>query len=193
MENDENVETGAPAPDQNTETDITVDPVPDGPAADPVTENQTGDQASAEAEDQTGDQASAEAGDQTGDQASAEVGDQTGDQTAAEAGDQTEGQEPAAEETENGEQGGETNITIVRPPAQITYQYQIDEDTTYHVDIQNDTTSPVPVLVTETLIEKEPGIMDKRLEDYTVTEGLLLLILLVLALRFVVDLGRRIF
>ncbi len=180
MENDENVETGAPAPDQNTETDITVDSVPDGPAADPVTENQTGDQASAEA------------GDQTGDQASAEAGDQTGDQASAEAGDQTEG-DPAAEETGDGEESGGTNITIVRPPAQITYQYQIDEDTTYHVDIQNDTTSPVPVLVTETLIEKEPGIMDKRLEDYTVTEGLLLLILLVLALRFVVDLGRRIF
>lgn len=97
----------------------------------------------------------------------------------------------ADEESDTGE-GNVTNITIVRPPVQITYQ--ADGDTTYHVDVENSTADPVPVLVTESLIGTEPelGIMEKKLADYTATEGLLLLILLTLWLRMLFDyLGRR--
>lgn len=104
--------------------------------------------------------------------------------------DQTDG------ETDTEEEGGgsTTNITIIRPPAQITYNTNTDPEATYHATIENETDSPVPVLVTETLIEPDPvpGIMEKKLEDYTVTEALLLLILLTLWLRMIFDyFGRR--
>lgn len=80
--------------------------------------------------------------------------------------------------------------------------YQIDPDAQYHAVIDNSEDDPVPVsvmqedpfpvIVTETLIEKEPGIMEKHLEDYTVTEALLLMILITLWLRILFDyFGRR--
>lgn len=99
-------------------------------------------------------------------------------------------------ETDNGEEmegdGSVTNITIVRPPAQIMYNTSADTEATYHVTVENGAAAPVPVLVTETLIEPSPGIMDKKLEDYSVTEALLLLILLTLWLRMIFDyFGRR--
>lgn len=99
------------------------------------------------------------------------------------------------EETDTGEEGDGTvtNVTIVRPPVQITYQ--ADTEASYHVTVENEPDMPVPVVITETLVETEhePGIMEKRLEDYTVTEGLLLCILLVLILRMIFDYGRRLF
>ncbi|MDE5818841.1 MAG: hypothetical protein K2N41_04115 [Lachnospiraceae bacterium] len=104
--------------------------------------------------------------------------------------DQTDEETDTGEDVEAEDDGGTTNITIIRPPVQITYQ--ADEDATYHTIIDNAETDPVPVVVVETLIEKELGIMDKRLEDYTVTEGLLLFILLTLWLRMIFDYsGRR--
>lgn len=93
---------------------------------------------------------------------------------------------------ETGEDGGGnvTNVTIVRPPMQqITYY--ADEDAEYHVTVENDEDAPVPVIIVESV--KEPGIMEKRFEDYTVTEGLLLCILIVLLLYIVLDYGRRLF
>lgn len=81
--------------------------------------------------------------------------------------------------------------------------YQIDPDAQYHTLIDNSgddpvpvtvmQEDPVPVVIAETLIEKEPGIMEKRLEDYTVTEGLLLLILIALVLNLVFNYGRRLY
>ncbi|MBD5530599.1 MAG: hypothetical protein HDQ98_00130 [Lachnospiraceae bacterium] len=92
---------------------------------------------------------------------------------------------------EEQEKGSITNITVIHPPVQqITYQ--ADVEAIYHSLIENDESDPVPVLVTESLIEKDPGIMDKRLEDYSVTEALLLLILITLWLRMIFDyFGRR--
>lgn len=97
------------------------------------------------------------------------------------------------EDKEESDGNGVTNVTVIHPPArQIFYNYNADVDATYHSLIENDESSPVPVLVTGSLIEKDPGIMDKRLEDYTVMEALLLLILITLWLRMVFDyLGRR--
>lgn len=109
----------------------------------------------------------------------------------ADAGMDTE----TGEETDTGEEGDGTvtNVTIVRPPVQITYQ--ADTEASYHVIVENEPDMPVPVVITETLAETEhePGIMEKRLEDYTVTEGLLLCILIVLILRMIFDYGRRLF
>lgn len=97
------------------------------------------------------------------------------------------------EDKEEGDGSGVTNVTVIHPPArQIFYNYNVDVDAIYRSLIENDESSPVPVLVTGSLIEKDPGIMDKRLEDYSVTEALLLLILITLWLRMVFDyLGRR--
>ncbi len=99
------------------------------------------------------------------------------------------------EETGEDENGSITNITIVRPPAQIAYNMTADTDATYHVTVENEPDAPVPVVIAETLVEteREPGIMEKRLEDYSVTEGLLLCILIVLILRMILDYGRRLF
>lgn len=100
---------------------------------------------------------------------------------------------------ETGQEGAEDGET--EGSAQIVYQ--IDPDAQYHAVIDNTgddpvpvtvtQEEPVPVVITETLIEKEPGIMEKRLEDYTVTEGLLLLILIVLVLNLAFNYGRRLF
>ncbi len=74
----------------------------------------------------------------------------------------------------------------------VTVIFQADTDATYNAVVVNPENEPVPVLVTGSLIEKEPGIMDKRLEDYSVAEALLLLILVSLWLRMLFDyLGRR--
>ena len=109
----------------------------------------------------------------------------------AEPGAENENQQDQEPGTEDGD-GSTTNITIIRPPAQITYNTSVDTEATYHATIENETGSPVPVLVTETLIEPDPGIMEKKLEDYTVTEALLLLILITLWLRIIFDyFGRR--
>ena len=114
----------------------------------------------------------------------------------AEPGTENEIQQDEDQESGTGEDGdgSTTNITIIRPPAQITYNTSADPEATYHTMIENGTDSPVPVLVTETLIEADPvpGIMEKKLEDYTVTEALLLLILITLWLRIIFDyFGRR--
>ena len=92
---------------------------------------------------------------------------------------------------ENEDDNSVTNVTVIHPPAQqITYQ--MDDEAIYHMIIDNGEAHPVPVLVTESLIEKDPGIMEKRLEDYTVTEAMLLLIWITLLLRMIFDyLGRR--
>lgn len=110
----------------------------------------------------------------------------------AESGAENENQQDQESETEEDGDGSTTNITIIRPPAQITYNTSADTEATYHVTVENETDAPVPVLVTETLIEPDPGIMEKKLEDYTVTEALLLLILITLWLRIIFDyFGRR--
>ncbi len=111
----------------------------------------------------------------------------------AESGAENENQQDQEPGTEEDGDGNTTNnITIIRPPAQITYNTSVDTEATYHVTVENETGSPVPVLVTETLVEDPPGIMEKKLEDYTVTEALLLLILITLWLRIIFDyFGRR--
>lgn len=99
-------------------------------------------------------------------------------------------QEPGDDE-EPGDDSSVTNVTVIHPPAQQII-YQLDDDATYHTIIDNDEVHPVPVLVMESLIEKDCGVMEKRLEDYTVTEAMLLLIWITLLLRMVFDyLGRR--
>lgn len=124
-------------------------------------------------------------------------------------GEETEGETDGETDEETGQEGAEEGET--GGSAQIVYQ--IDPDAQYHAVIDNTPEEsvpvtvlqeepvpvtvlqeePVPVVIAETLIEKDPGIMEKRLEDYTVTEGLLLLILIVLVLNLVFNYGRRLF
>lgn len=104
------------------------------------------------------------------------------------------------DELENTGDGEHPEDGEAAEPSQIVFQ--IDPDAQYHAVIENAEDDPVPVtvmqedpfpvIITETLIEKDPGIMEKRLEDYTVTEALLLMILITLWLRMLFDyFGRR--
>lgn len=113
------------------------------------------------------------------------------EQTDGERGAGEDGEtEPGADEETGG--GSITHVTVIHPPSQQVIYYA-DEESEYHVTVDNAEDSPVPVAIMETRVEtvKEPGIMEKRLEDYTVTEGLLLLILSVLVIRMLFDYGRR--
>lgn len=105
--------------------------------------------------------------------------------------EQVEGDPDPGDEQETGDDSSVTNVTVIHPPTQQII-YQMDEETVYHMIIDNGEVHPVPVLVTGSLIEKDPGIMDKRLEDYTVTEAMLLLIWITLLIRMIFDyFGRR--